>query len=186
MRNMKSKILVIALAVIFVVFFSKDTLAYYSTIGKATNVITSGDIQFQIHEYTTDGELFPEDGVSVIPGDVVDKVVTIENICEQPFYLRVKLVIDIDSEELSADGCLSYDLNTQHWVSQEDGYIYYYRILQPGEVTEPVFTQVEIVGDMVDQHYLGETLTLSVTAHAVQSAHNSAAEPWEADGWPTE
>ena len=40
------------------------------------------------------------------------------------------------------------------------------------------------MGGKVDQHYIGKTLTLTVTAQAVQSQNNPAEYPWEASGWP--
>ena len=68
----------------------------------------------------------------------------------------------------------------------EDGWIYYTEVLQPGEFSAPVFTEVEIVGAAVDKSYIGKTLTLTVSAQAVQSENNPADFPWEATGWPAE
>ena len=59
-------------------------------------------------------------------------------------------------------------------------------IVQPGETTNPVFTEVEIVGSQLDQFDVGTTLSLTVNAQAVQSEHNPADHPWEAAGWPAE
>lgn len=184
MNQSKLKFLLIALAAIFLTYITQPTLAYYSTIGKATNVVTSGDIQLIIHEKTADGSEFPEEGVYIIPGDIVSKMVTVENVCGHPFYLRVKLVSGTNSETLSAEDVFKLDLNTTDWTVAEDGYIYYNKILQPGETTPAVFTEVEIVGEQVDQHDVGSTLTLKVTAQAVQSENNPADYPWEASGWP--
>ena len=186
MKYRRLKVLIVALAAILVTYLTQPTLAYYSTVGRATNVVTSGKISFMIHEYTADGSRFPEGGVYVIPGDVVGKKVTIENVCSHPFYLRVKLVHGVNDDVLSAEDCLKVDLNTEDWIAQEDGYLYYRHVVQPQEMTRPVFTQVEIVGDRMDQNYLGKTLSLSVMAHAVQSENNPANVPWEAAGWPAE
>lgn len=186
MRRPKQKLLLIALIVVLMTFFGQSTLAYYTAIGTATNVVTSGDIQLMIHEKTADGSDFPAEGVNVIPGDIVSKEVTVENVCEHPFYLRVKLVNGTDSLELSADDCLKIDLNEDDWVLREDGYLYYAKVLQPGEVTAPVFTQVEILGDKVNQNHAGTTLLLTVKAYAVQSENNPAEHPWDAAGWPAE
>ncbi len=185
-KRIKGYLALIALSAILVTFFSQGTLAYYSTVGVATNVVTSGDIRLVIHETTGGGKPFPEEGVYVIPGQIVAKRVTIENDCAHPFYLRVKLVNSIDSEELSADDCLKIDLNRTDWTLREDGFIYYNQILQPGETTNPVFTQVEIVGSKVDNSYIGKTLSLTVNAFAVQSENNPAEKPWDAAGWPAE
>lgn len=186
MRKLKMRMVLIALAAVLVTLFTQQTLAYYSAVGTATNVVTSGDIKLVIHEKTPDGSDFPEEGVYVIPGDVVGKRVTIENVCGHPFYLRVKLVRSSDNQEIVLGEAFKLDLNTVDWFLAEDGYLYYNTIVQPGETTNPVFTEVEIVGGHLDQFDVGTTLSLTVNAQAVQSEHNPAEHPWEAAGWPAE
>lgn len=181
----KARLLLIALAAILMTVLTQPTLAYYTTIGKATNVVTSGDIQLKIHEKTADGSDFPAEGVYIIPGDIVSKQVSVENVCTHPFYLRVKLVSGSTNEALSADDCLKLDIDTKNWTYL-DGYYYYNAILQPGQVTPTLFTQVEIVGSKVDQSHIGSTLSLTVNAYAVQSENNPAEHPWDASGWPAE
>ena len=58
----KSRLLLIALAAILVTVLTQPTLAYYTTIGKATNVVTSGGIQLKIHEKTANGDPLPGRG----------------------------------------------------------------------------------------------------------------------------
>ena len=181
----KCKLLVIALAAILLTVLTQPSLAYYAVVGQATNVVTSGNIKMQVHEKTADGSDFPEDGVHILPGDVVSKHVFVENICSHPFYLRVKLVSGSTDEALPAEECLKMDIDTQNWT-YVDGFYYYNRILQPEETTPALFTQVEIVGSKMDQSHVGSTLSLSVNAYAVQSENNPAEHPWEADGWPEE
>jgi len=111
----KLKILIIAMVAIVMTFFSTNTLAYYQTVGKATNVVTSGNIKFKIHETTDQGTEFPTEGVYITPGDIVSKEVTIESLCEHPFYLRVKLIYGIDSAELTADDCFKLNINSDYW-----------------------------------------------------------------------
>lgn len=181
----KARLLLIALAAIFVTVLTRPTLAYYTTIGKATNVVTSGDIQLQIHEITADGSDFPAEGVYIIPGDIVSKQVSVENVCDHPFYLRVKLVSASTNEELNADACMQLNIDESNWTAL-DGYYYYNQILQPGECTSALFTQVEIVGSKFDQTHVGSMLSLTVNAYAVQSENNPAEHPWDASGWPAE
>ncbi len=181
----RSKLLLIALAAILVTVLTQPTLAFYTTVGTATNVVTSGNIQLKIHEKTASGEDFPAEGVYVIPGDIVSKQVSVENISTHPFYLRVKLVGGATNEALTPDDCMKLDLNTQNWT-EKDGYYYYNQILQPGEITPALFTQVEIVGSKVDQTHIGSTLRLTVNAYAVQSENNPAEYPWSASGWPAD
>ena len=185
--KIKLKTATIALIAVILTFFSQGTLAYYSTVGKATNVVTSGNIQFIIHEKTDAGTDFPKEGVYIVPGDIVSKRVSIESDCEHPFYLRVKIVYGVDSKELSAEDCFKLNINEEFW-EQHDGWYYYKGIVNPGETTPNVFSHVEIVGSKVDNSYIGKTLTLSVVAQAVQSENNpiDGDDTFTASGWPKE
>ena len=183
----KIKLTVIALVAIVLTLFSHSTLAFYQTVGKATNVVTSGNIQFIIHEMTDQGTEFPQEGVYIVPGDVVSKEVSIESDCDHPFYLRVKIVYGVDSKELSADECFKLNINSDYWVLH-DGWYYYKDIVEPGQTTQNVFSHVEIVGSKVDNSYIGKTLTLTVNAQAVQSENNPIKDgnTYTASGWPAE
>lgn len=187
MKRIKLKLTVISLVAILLTFFTQASLAFYTTIGRATNVVTTGEIRFIIHETTDQGTPFPEEGVYIVPGDVVSKQVTVESDCEQPFYLRVKLVYGVDEQELSSEECFLVNINQEYW-QLVDGWYYYKGIVEPGQTTPYVFSQVEIVGSKVDNSYLGKTLTLSVVAQGVQSAHNpvTGTNTYEASGWPEE
>lgn len=185
--KIKIKIFVVALVAAMMAFISASTLAYYSTVGKATNVVTSGNIQFIIHEMTDQGKEFPKEGVYIVPGDIVSKKVSIENDCEHPFYLRVKMVYGVNSEELTAEDCFKLNINEEYW-ELHDGWYYYKGIVEPGETTPDVFSHVEMVGAKIDNSYIGKTLTLTVDAQAVQSENNPITDGkvYTASGWPAE
>lgn len=185
--KLKIKIAVVALAATVLTFLSQGTLAYYQTVGKATNVVTSGNIQMKIHEKTDAGTEFPQAGVYVIPGDVVSKKVSVENICDHPFYLRVKIVYGLNSQVLPTEDCFKLNIDTKNWI-YHDGWYYYNGIVEPGQTTPHVFTHVEIVGAEVDNSYIGKTLTLTVDAQAVQSENNPLPDGniYSASGWPKE
>ena len=187
MKRIKLKMTVISLVAILLTFFTQTSLAFYTTIGRATNVVTTGEIRFIIHETTDQGTPFPEEGVYIVPGDVVSKQVSVESACEQPFYLRVKLVYGVDEQELTSEECFRVNINEEYW-QLVDGWYYYKDVVQPGQTTPYVFSQVEIVGSEVDNSYLGKTLTLSVVAQGVQSVHNpvNGTNTYEASGWPEE
>ena len=187
MGRTKFKIFVASLVATIMALINASTLAYYSTVGKATNVVTSGNIQYIIHETTDQGKEFPKEGVYIVPGDIVSKKVSIESDCEHPFYLRVKMVYGVDSKELTAEDCFKLNIDEEHWVLH-DGWYYYTGIVNPGETTPNVFSHVEIVGSKVDNSYLGKTLTLTVKAQAVQSENNplSDGNTYTASGWPAE
>lgn len=187
MGKLKLRFAALALAAILLSLFTQGTLAYYETVGKATNVVTSGDIRFYIREMTDQGTPFPEEGVYIIPGDIVSKEVSIQSDCDHPFYLRVKPVYGVNSAELTAEDCFKLNINDENWMLK-DGWYYYRGVVEPGETTPNVFSHVEIVGAKVDNRYLGKTLKLTVVAQAVQSENN----PVEGDayhtasGWPAE
>ena len=185
--KIKLRCLVISLIAIIITFFMQGTYAFYSVVGTATNVVTSGNIRFIIHETTGNGQEFPTEGVYIIPGDIVSKRVTVESDCEHPFYLRVKLVYGINSEDLPSEECFKLNINEEDW-ELHDGWYYYKGIVEPEQTTPEVFSHVEIVGNKVDNAYLGKTLTLTVKAQAVQSEHNpvEGTETHTASGWPQE
>ena len=187
MAKNRTKLVVIALVAIVLSLFSYSSMAYYALTETATNVVTSGGIQFLIHETTDQGTPFPEEGVYIVPGDVVSKKVTIESACAHPFYLRVKIVYGVDSAELTAEDCFKLNIDQTNWILHE-GWYYYKDIVQPGETTPEVFSHVEIVGDKVDNSYIGKTLTLTVNAQAVQSENNPLIDGniYTASGWPAE
>jgi hypothetical protein len=185
--KLKLKFVVVALVAVLLTFMSQTSLAYYSTVGKATNVVTSGNIQFIIHEMTDQGKEFPKEGVYIVPGDIVSKKVSIESDCEHPFYLRVKMVYGVDSQELTSEDCFKLNINEEYW-ELHDGWYYYTGIVNPGETTPDVFSHVEIVGAKVDNIYIGKTLMLTVKAQAVQSENNPITDgnTYTASGWPAE
>lgn len=187
MRKIKLKFLSIAIVAIMLTFLTQGTLAYYSTVGKATNVVTSGNIRFIIHEMTDQGTEFPKDGVYIVPGDIVSKRVSIESDCGHPFYLRVKIVYGVNSAELSAEDCFKLNINEEYW-EYHDGWYYYKGIVSPEETTPNVFSHVEMVGSKIDNSYIGKTLQLTVVAQAVQSENNpiSDGNTYTASGWPKE
>ena len=185
--KIKMKIVVVALMATLITLMSQATLAYYSTVGKAPNVVSSGNIQFIIPEMTDQGKEFPKEGVYIVPGSRVSKRVSIENDCEHPFYLRVKMVYGVDAQELSAEDCFKLEIDETYW-ELHDGWYYYKGIVNPGEITPNVFSHVEIVGSKVDNSYIGKTLTLTVKAQAVQSENNPITDgiTYTASGWPAE
>ena len=187
-RKIKLRFFAIGLAAIVMSLLTQGSLAYYTIVGTATNVVTSGNITMQINEMTDQGTPFPEEGVYIIPGDIVSKVVTVENICNHPFYLRVKMVYGIDNQVLPYEDCFKLNINTEHWT-YHDGWYYYNGIVEPGQESPYIFSNVEIVGSKVDNSYIGSTLNLTVNAQAVQTENNPL--PVEGDytsvvGWPAE
>lgn len=171
MGKLKIKLTAISLVAILLTLLTQGSLAYYSVIGKATNVIASGEIKMEIVEKGYGDAEYSKEGVYVMPGDIVTKKVSVKSLCDQPFYLRVKIVYGINSTELSISDCFKLNIDEENW-QYSDGWYYYKGIVEPEMTTPNVFSKVEIVGDKVDNTYIGKILTLTVDAEAVQSENN--------------
>lgn len=189
MIRLRRKMAVIAVTAIILTILSQGTLAYKSVIGTATNVVTTGSIKLAIHEVTEAGESFPENGVVVRVGDVVSKRVSVENLCGHPFYLRMKLVYSAEDQALqgSTEECFQPNIDESMW-QLVDGWYYYKGIVEPGQRTPNLFTEVKVLTPAVRSKYAGETLTMTVVAHGVQSENNPLVDGavWTAAGWPQE
>ena len=179
---MKRRIMILCLVAMLISTLSMSSYAYYVQTVKATNVITTSGLDFAIHERSVGGSPYPNEPVVIMPGDVVDKVVTVENTGNQPMYLRILLTPSVNDPTLSAMDCIQMDINDRAWTAH-DGYYYYNRPLQPGETTVALFTQVTFVGEKVTNAYLGKLFSLDVAVNAVQSKNNGTT-PLKAHGWP--
>lgn len=181
---MKKKLSIVFGIIAILAVISVGTLAYFTSEQNAENVISAGNIKLEIHEKTASGEDFPKEGIIVMPGDTVSKIVTVENTGDHPLYLRVKLTEGVSDEALTTDDCLDININRSCWL-EKDGYYYYYRALQSGETTEQLFSEVYFDLYNIDNKYLGKHFTLNVAASAVQSENNGS-DVLNAIGWPEE
>lgn len=181
---MKNRILLVCLLIALVSIVSAGTFAFFTAETTTNNAVTTASLTFEIHEHTADGGEYPAAPLTVMPGDRVQKTVTIENTGTRPMYLRVKITPATDDPALSAAGCILPAINTADWVAYGD-YYYYKTALQAGDFTAPLFTEIHFPGDAITNAYLGRQFTLDVAVDAVQSDHNGTA-PTEAAGWPNE
>lgn len=187
-RILKRRALAIALIVICLAITAAGTLAFYTAEERAHNVITTGGVEIEVHEWANEDktEPFPEDGVDdVTPGLSVTKIAEVENTGASAAWIRVLVetkVTAADGEtELSAEP-VSIDFNTENWTEGDDGWWYYNEALEPGETAEPLFTAVTFAPTMGNE-YQESTCVIDVTAQAVQSANNGTSAT-DATGWP--
>lgn len=186
---MKKKLLVCALIAVCFSMAAYGTVAYFSHQDTVTNVITAGNVEIDLQEWTIseDGERVPfRDVLHVMPGTAVSKIVEIKNTGKQSAWVRISLDNSIRLAEGSAGDAdvslISFDINKEYWT-QQDGYYYYNAVLLPGNTTEPLFTQV-IFADAMGNLYQNSTAVVTVRAQATQVLHNGTTV-WEAAGWPT-
>ena len=188
---MKKKLLAVALAVMCLSIAADGTLAYFTASDTATNVVTAGNVEIELKETTAvDGQETPgefEDLSGIVAGQEVSKIVQIENIGDNPAYVRIEVEKNITlaegmSGEVDLD-LIQLDFNTADWV-EKDGYYYYKRPVAANEITTPLFTTVTFGKDM-DNLYQNSKATITAQAQAVQSQNNGS-DVLNASGWPQE
>ena len=176
---------IVAMLACVLAVLASGTLAYFTAEETAYNVITTGCLFMELVEETTGGEPWPEEGITgVMPAAAVDKVVYVKNVGAVPFFTRIcmdKIITAAEGveAELNFDH-ITLDIDTEHWIEHE-GFYYYYRVLQPGEQTEPLFTKVSF-GPELGNEYMNAQVDIYVLAQAVQSANNGD-DPLAALGW---
>ena len=191
---MKKRIFALAVVLTCLSILASTTLAYFTDIGTARNVITSGGIGIELIEQQLVGgtlQPWPETPVPVMPGTAVSKIASAKNL-EQPAWIRMNYTVtvydaagktmDVPAGELAE--VIVIDANDDAWT-QKDGWWYYKAAVNTGETTAPLFEEVVFSGPYMDNKYQNCTVTVDVTAQAVQKANNGATV-WEAKGWPEE
>lgn len=179
---MKRKWIVLSGCTVLAALLSAGTLAFFTTTDTAKNVITTGNIDLQIQETTVDGKPFDSTGTVIMPGDVVDKIVTVENTGTDSAFVRVDITVSSKNLGIDAGECVEVDINEAAWTFKE-GFYYYDTALEPGRSTEPLFTQVTFDGRGMDNSWIGDALMINVDAYGVQSKNNGT-DPLRAAGWP--
>lgn len=187
---MKRKLLLLSVMVICIAIAAVGTLAFFNSDAVAHNVITTGGVDIELHEYA-DAEKNPfTDKTGVMPGMTVTKIAEVENTGASAAWVRVKLkpAIELADDAVLPDGftvntgLVKPDVNTDDWTEGEDGYFYYKEALKPGETTAPVLNSVTFDVAMGNE-YQGATATVDIVAQAVQTANNGDSAPTAA-GWP--
>lgn len=179
----KKRLLGLAVLMIGLAILASGTAAQFTAEEKVYSVITSGLLQMELVEETAGNWPWQsQNKTEVLPGTSVERVVRVRNSGKVPFFCKLTVsgkVTASDGSELSFEP-VSLDLNTEQWVERGGAY-YYGRILYPGEVTEPLFTQVTF-DPWMGNEYAGAKAELRVLAQAVQSDNNGT-DPLEALGW---
>ena len=185
---MKRKLLIVSVLAILVAVTAAGTLAYFTDIGTAHNVITTGNVEIELNEWADEACTQPfQDKTGVMPGTKVTKIVKVKNSGTGAAFLRLyveKNVYGADEKPMKSDP-VSLDFDNRNWTySESEGYYYYNRPLEPGKTTEPLFTTVTF-DPLMGNEYQNATAHVKVIAYAVQSANNGDS-PQAAKGWPSD
>lgn len=181
---MKRKLLILSVLAICIATLAAGTLAYFTSEGKAHNVITTGGVKIAVQEWADENKQTPFENLEgIMPGMTVTKIAEIKNTGASDAWVRVKVEksIKLKGEDTPDTGLVELALNTADWT-EKDGYYYYKEALKPGEVTAPIFTAVTFKPEMGNE-YQNATATVNVSAQAVQTANNGATV-MDAKGWP--
>ena len=197
---MKKKILVLALAAVFVSLLALGSAAYFTVEGRATNIITTGTVSLSLDEHLEEGkwtEIKDSNDVTVawrledrvMPGMTVAKKPTLKNDGTQPFFLRAKVQVTVTPANGGEDLPNSVVLLQQRpsgWTEQADGWLYY-----TPEGSDAVAPGAEVVlfdgvklAEEAGNPYQNSTVTITVQAQAVQVKNNPGTDALTAQGWP--
>ena len=175
-----------ALVLLASVLFSS---AFYQAQLKTNNVITFGSIKIQLLNYMLDENQqeveVPKEAQPLRLGDV-SRIVRVKNICKEPAFLRVKIALEVETEQQTAPaaGYVSVQGTNDAWVQQGE-WLYYDHALQPGQQTENLMQSLCFDIDKLTSDYAGADVNLRVEAQAVQAKHNGTSA-MQAQGWPKE
>lgn len=188
-RLMKLRLFTGAVIVMCLSLLGFGTMAYFTAENTAHNVITSGNIKIELQEWADEDKKipFPKEGIDGMrPGAEATKVVEVKNTGSNAAYVRVWVEKNFTlSEGVTGEtdtDLIKIDFNDTSWTLGEDGYYYYNKALEPGDVTEALFTSVGFDPDMGNL-YQKSTASVEVTAYAVQVANNGETV-MDAKGWP--
>ena len=177
----RSTVIVLLICIIAMLLLGTGVLADRVIKGRTDNVVSSGVIKTKLINVMADGSEMPEEIYSLLPGQVIDNVVSAKNTGEYPEYVRIKLspvINDRDGTEMSAED-IHFEINSADWT-YKDGYYYYNNELKAFKDSTPLYEKIK-VGTNIGNEYRYATLTVLIELDAVQVANNKT--PLEAEGW---
>ena len=182
---MKRKLVLTSAVVLILALLAAGTFAYFTKDARATNVITTGTISIQLNDSITGGTE-KENGWTlsgVMPGQAVEKAVSVTNTGTSPAWLRVKLDISVtgaNGKPLDLTFGDKQDVLTfttgDGWF-YHDGYYYYSAPVAEKTSTADFFAKKDgqptlMLNPQLPNDYQGCTVTVAVQAQAVQVKNN--------------
>lgn len=177
------------------------TLAWFTDTEEATNVVTMGEIDITLEEDGGSDGVVKNDGLTyddIMPGDVFQKTVTMENL-ENDAYVRATITVDATDtilDTFNGNNALVFkDLvipdGTNWAVDKEAGTatltLYYTdedNIMVKDDIWQ-LFSAIEVPGSWGND-FVNENFTIKVNAEAIQADNLTEEEAWnEFDGIET-
>lgn len=182
--KISKRLVSVAVLIVALTMLCYSTIAYFTEEDIATNVITSGNIDIELQETTSDGSEFT-DVVNVVPGQEISKIVKVVNQGANDAYVRISLeqFIELANGTMVTEvgNLIFLDINTTDWT-EKDGFYYYNKPLLPGQTTEALFEVVTFNPGMGNEYQKSEA-TIKVYAQATQ-VRNNGTDVFSAAGWP--
>ena len=179
--EMKRKLVLTSAVVLILALLAAGTFAYFTKNARATNVITTGTISIQLNdEIKETGAEKTDTGWTlsgVMPGQAVEKAVSVTNTGTSPAWLRVKLDIGVamaagKTDTWRGQNVLQFAVNPD-WFLAEDGYYYYSKPVAADAETERLFQSGTLMlNPQLPNDYQGCAVTINVLAQAVQVKNN--------------
>ena len=181
---MKRKLVLTSAVVLILALLAAGTFAYFTKNARATNVITTGTISIQLNDSIAGGTE-KENGWTlsgVMPGQAVEKAVSVTNTGTSPAWLRVKLDIAVEmaagkTDTWQGQNVLQFAVNPD-WFLAEDGYYYYSKPVAEKAGTAELFAKDSsgqstlMLNPQLPNDYQGCAVTINVLAQAVQVKNN--------------
>lgn len=184
---MKRKLVLTSAVVLILALLAAGTFAYFTKNARATNVITTGTISIQLNdEIKETGAEKTDTGWTlsgVMPGQAVEKAVSVTNTGTSPAWLRVKLDIAVEmaagkTDTWQGQNVLQFAVNPD-WFLAEDGYYYYSKPVAEKAGTAELFAKDSsgqstlMLNPQLPNDYQGCAVTINVLAQAVQVKNNN-------------
>lgn len=182
---MKRKLVLTSAVVLILALLAAGTFAYFTKDARATNVITTGTISIQLNDEITGGQKTDTGWTlsGVMPGQAVEKAVSVTNTGTSPAWLRVKLKIAVtgaDGKPLGLTFGDKQDVLTftpnmgdgEGWF-YHGGCYYYSKPVAANAETERLFQSGTLMlNPQLPNDYQGCAVTINVLAQAVQVKNN--------------
>lgn len=156
----KKRIFLIVIACFLVLGMSFGvTYAYLIAKDKAVNQFTIGENIIEIFENYEPPE-------KLEPGVEFQKEPYVKNTGNLPCFVRMRADF---SNSKAEEFCESLNIDTENWeYNSNDGYYYYKNLLNPNDVTEPLFTKVKIKSTINDS----DIVDFDILIYAESCQHN--------------